>query len=265
MTSPSLRSRVPRPLVVLALLGALPAAVPVLGQCLPAEAPDCVLLLEGEGAPARSAACVSEAWARHLKLQQPLADRNGDGSHEAVVSLDLDLTKGCARVRLELELGDDPTRFLVDLGDSIRNDGHSGGPVDRPDHCAEVQVDRFQDGLRLRVYSDDIPGAWGAVEELLVLDLDDLPRPSLALEVSDQQLVIELPVKGGGTRRMRLRTPVAGLLFSLSGQPVPRAGAAPPDRRVHVGLNRVIAKATDAPERARFGRGLRRATFRFLP
>ncbi|MEM7248935.1 MAG: hypothetical protein AAF533_26645 [Acidobacteriota bacterium] len=221
----------------------------------------CVIVLHGEDGPSLAPSCRSRRWRKVLSFHQLIADRNRDGWSEVVMGLTLDPSLEGGRLRVELDLGDEQEGWLFNLGDSRSNNGHGGGPPKRREHCAEVQLLGGKGRLEMQAFSDDLPDVWEAVEFLMSHELAELPRPWLAFEAANQELVVEFPTsaESDAVHRLRLATPLSGLLFELGkrGRRA-RPGVTPADRQVHVAVNRVIAHSDREASRARYGRGVRR-------
>ncbi|KAL8565414.1 hypothetical protein ACOMHN_029107 [Nucella lapillus] len=177
-------------------------------------------------------------------LQTPTAPLpSGSNSHacssQAVVRVSL---RGPYKgVRLELEYGDSPRLWTLDVTDSPLGNGY-GGHNSTP--AAVAMAEAHIHNRQLRVYGNGLPGYLDASlngGHLLHVMEDVVKKGSrLWLDISDRRLEIGM---GRGATLQDMESPY---LFSLGGRRHPPGGGSPAGsagsyRDVYIGLNRVVA------------------------
>nr|KAG5699179.1 hypothetical protein BaRGS_012700 [Batillaria attramentaria] len=133
-------------------------------------------------------------------------------------------------VRLQLDYGEAPRLWTVDVSDSPTGDGY-GGDNGTTSNMAEAHIHNRQ----LRVYGNGLPGYMDASVNggHLLHVMDDVIKKGsrLWLDISDERLEI-------GTRGGTLQLVESPYLFTLSGQR-PHYGKLEYD--LYIGLNTVVA------------------------
>jgi hypothetical protein len=227
-------------------------------ECLPVQSLRCIFDLGGEGAPRASPACGSDAWRPHLAFEQPdrFADRNGDGSWETVVRLELDPKQGCRCAVLRVYWSEKLHQFAVDIGDSPTNDGY-GGDAGSSAYSAEVHTL----GDRLFVFST---GVDHQRDELLHLELPAATR-ILEVEVCDQFVAFTAATGPDDPRPLKaqMSTATVGRLFHFGAAGAPGPGTG--DYTIYASFNRVIHRRDGAPVKDRFGSGVERVELFLSP
>lgn len=162
-------------------------------------------------------------------------DSNDDRFLEAVLAAKI--PDECERICVVLDYGDRPQGWTFNIGDSSTNNGY-GGNAGGPEAEAEAQILDHQ----FTTYSvDHGPGM-----------VDRVASQGLALRDSGYKVCVSDQTITYGQSASRATTPFSKNLFAL---PDPVDG----NRRIFIGLNRVIANISGAPSAGRVGSGLLRA------
>ncbi len=164
-----------------------------------------------------------------------IRDSNNDRFMEAVLAAEI--PDKCERVCVVLDYGDKPQGWTFNIGDSSTNNGY-GGNAGGPEAEAEAQILDHQ----FTTYSvDHGPGL-----------LDRVASQGLALRDSGYKVCVSDQTITYGQSASQATTPFSKNLFAI---PDPTDG----NRRIFIGLNRVIADIAGAPSAGRVGSGLLRA------
>ncbi|HXU34304.1 MAG TPA: hypothetical protein VN851_27335, partial [Thermoanaerobaculia bacterium] len=165
------------------------------------------------------------------------------GQNRALIKLTLDpATSGFDRALFMVELGDAPSGWLLNIGDSRSNDGEGGDGGDQT-YSAEVQVL----GGDLAIFGNELlpmsPLRLALAESAAGANKD------IQVEVADGWVAWKSPGVSG-----QLKSPY---LFGLAGQ---RDAKGPTNRDLYAAFNRTISGRED-----RIGTGVRRVRIQLIP
>ncbi len=221
-------------LIALLALSFFVVATPATAQCAPFL---CYIDLENGGfiCPNSSVYSVLQV---HPTVNTPYNPTCNTAFFKAVV-VKVEVPPECLSVSTWVEYNGQPEGFSLDIGDSPTNDGFGGDAGGAPvGQNAELQVLDNQ----VRVYNSASSPA----------EIEELSSATLALNDGSLKVVVKNQFVSFGQPYQSFSTPDLKRLFYLPGSP-----AAPDNRTLYVGINRVIAPI-DGQDLSRNGCGARR-------